>query len=56
MAAIALDPGIIDTEMLRAAFGDEAGEHPSPEAWAKRAVPQILKMAPKHNGKSLGIA
>lgn len=56
MAAIALDPGIIDTDMLRTAFGDEAASHQGPAEWAKRAVPQILKMATKHNGKSLGIA
>lgn len=30
MAAVPLNPGIIDTEMLRGAFGDSAGSYPSP--------------------------
>lgn len=55
MAAIPLDPGIIDTEMLRTAFGDEAGQYASPATWAKSAVPFLLKLGPKHNGKALAV-
>jgi|SRR5579884_1052749 len=53
MAAIPLNPGIIDTEMLRSCFGDEAGQYPSAVEWAKRAVPFILKLGAVENGKSL---
>lgn len=55
MAAIPLSPGIIDTDMLRKAWGEEAGQHEGAAAWAKRAVPQILKLGPKQSGKSLSI-
>ena len=53
MAAVPLNPGIIDTEMLRTCFGDSAAAYPSPEEWAKRAVPFLLRLGPGDNGKSL---
>jgi NAD(P)-dependent dehydrogenase (short-subunit alcohol dehydrogenase family) len=56
MAAIPLNPGIIDTDMLRTCWGDGAGSYPKPEAWARRAVPFILGLGPGHNGKSLSIS
>jgi NAD(P)-dependent dehydrogenase (short-subunit alcohol dehydrogenase family) len=55
MAAIPLNPGIIDTHMLRSCFGDEAGQYPSAVEWAKRAAPFILKLGPGDNGKSLSV-
>jgi NAD(P)-dependent dehydrogenase (short-subunit alcohol dehydrogenase family) len=55
LAATPLSPGIIDTDMLRSAFGDSAGNHESPEHWAARALPQILKLGPKDSGKSISI-
>ena len=35
MAAIPLNPGIIDTDMLRNSFGAEAASYPSATEWAK---------------------
>ncbi len=55
MSAIPLNPGIIDTEMLRSCFGDEAGEYPTAAEWAKRAAPFILKLGAGENGKSLSV-
>jgi len=55
MAAIPLNPGIIDTEMLRSCFGDEAGRYPSAAEWAKRAAPFILKLGRSDNGQSLSV-
>jgi NAD(P)-dependent dehydrogenase (short-subunit alcohol dehydrogenase family) len=55
MAAIPLNPGIIDTDMLRISFGEAAGGYDSPTTWAERAVPFILKLGPKNNGKALTI-
>lgn len=55
MAAIPLSPGIIDTDMLRRAWGDEAGQYEDAAAWARRAVPQILKLGPRQSGKSASI-
>jgi NAD(P)-dependent dehydrogenase (short-subunit alcohol dehydrogenase family) len=56
MAAIPLNPGIIDTDMLRRSFGEAAGEYESATAWAERAVPFLLKLGPKQNGKALTVA
>jgi NAD(P)-dependent dehydrogenase (short-subunit alcohol dehydrogenase family) len=51
MAAVPLNPGVIDTAMLRSCFGAEAGNYPSPEVWAERAVPFLLRLGPRDNGK-----
>jgi len=55
MAAVALNPGIINTRMLQSCFGADAASYPEPEAWAERAVPYILRIGPKHNGQSLTV-
>lgn len=55
MAAIPLNPGIINTEMLQSAFGAEAEHYPGPQKWAKVAVPYILSLGAKHNGQSLSV-
>ena len=44
MAAVPLNPGIIDTDMLRTSFGNAAGTYESPERWAVRAVRKILAL------------
>jgi len=53
MAAVSLDPGIIDTDMLRGAFGESASNYVSAPQWAKRAVPFLLKLSGADNGKQL---
>jgi len=53
LAAVALNPGIINTDMLKSCFGDSASSYPSPEDWAKRAVPFLLRLGPADNGKQL---
>jgi NAD(P)-dependent dehydrogenase (short-subunit alcohol dehydrogenase family) len=55
MAAVPLNPGIINTDMLQTAFGDGADSYPSPEKWAKKAVPFVLGLSAKDNGKSLSV-
>ena len=55
MAAAALNPGIIDTDMLRSCFGPSAKSYPNPEDWAKRAVPFLLSLGPEHNGQPLTV-
>ncbi len=55
MAAVPLNPGIIDTDMLRICFGGEAGSYPDPTQWAQRAVPYILCLGPGENGQSLSV-
>jgi len=53
MAAVPLNPGIINTEMLRSCFGGSASSYPSAEQWAKRAVPFLLALGAEHNGQPL---
>lgn len=53
MAAIALNPGIINTEMLQSCFGASASAYPTAAAWAKTAVPYLLSLGPRHNGQAL---
>ncbi len=56
MAAIPLNPGVIDTDMLRDAWGEDAGRYPSPDEWAQRAAPFLLNLGAKDNGKSLSVS
>src|SRR5438093_2129197 len=53
LAAIPLNPGIIDTDMLRCSFSGGAGSYPSPKEWSEKAVPFLLGLGPKENGKAL---
>ncbi|HEX4262828.1 MAG TPA: SDR family oxidoreductase [Verrucomicrobiae bacterium] len=55
MAAVPLNPGIINTEMLQSAFGGSANNYPTAEEWAKIAVPFLLELGPKDNGKQLTV-
>ena len=55
MAAVPLNPGTIDTDMLRSCWADGAEGHPKAEAWAEKAAPYILQLGAKDNGKSLSV-
>jgi NAD(P)-dependent dehydrogenase (short-subunit alcohol dehydrogenase family) len=55
LAAVPLNPGIIDTDMLRSCFGGDAGNYPGPVEWARSAVPFLLRLGPKDNGRPLSI-
>lgn len=55
MASVALNPGIINTDMLQSCFGDSARHNPTPEEWARVAVPFLLQLGPAHNGKPLTV-
>jgi NAD(P)-dependent dehydrogenase (short-subunit alcohol dehydrogenase family) len=52
MAAVPLNPGVINTDMLQSCFGAGAKAYPPPEEWAKRSVPFILGLGAKDNGHS----
>jgi NAD(P)-dependent dehydrogenase (short-subunit alcohol dehydrogenase family) len=55
MAAVPLNPGIIDTDMLRSCFASDASNYPVPQEWAKIAVPFLLKLNSADNGKQLTV-
>src|SRR5207245_5026489 len=44
LAAVALNPGVIDTDMLRLCWAEDAGQYPSPQQWAERAAPFLLRL------------
>jgi NAD(P)-dependent dehydrogenase (short-subunit alcohol dehydrogenase family) len=55
MAAVPLNPGIIDTGMLRTCWAEAASAYPTPDEWARTAAPFLLKLGPKDNGKPLSV-
>lgn len=55
LAAIALNPGIINTEMLQTCFGSHAAAYPDAKQWGRAAVPFILRLSAQHNGQSLTV-
>ena len=55
LAAVALNPGVIDTDMLRKCFSDSASSYPKPDDWAMKAGPFILGLGPADNGRSASV-
>lgn len=55
MGAIALNPGIIHTDMLETCFGEAAAAHAPPHIWKQQAVPFLLNLSPKDNGSALTV-
>jgi NAD(P)-dependent dehydrogenase (short-subunit alcohol dehydrogenase family) len=55
LAAVALNPGIIDTDMLRSCWGQEAGDYPTPQAWVEEAVTFLEALGPQDNGRPLTV-
>ncbi len=53
VAAVALNPGIIDTDMLRSCFGEGAAGFPDADEWAETAVPFLLRLGARDNGGAL---
>lgn len=55
MAAVPLNPGIINTEMLRSCYGSDAGDYPKPAEWVEQAVSLLLRLGAADNGKALTV-
>ena len=55
LAAVPVNPGIINTEMLQSCFAEAANSAPTPEQWAEQAVPFFLALSAKDNGQSLSV-
>jgi NAD(P)-dependent dehydrogenase (short-subunit alcohol dehydrogenase family) len=53
LAAVPLNPGIINTDMLRSCFGASARDYRTPAEWAKTAAPFLLRLGPGDNGRPL---
>ncbi|MCH6257457.1 SDR family NAD(P)-dependent oxidoreductase [Puniceicoccaceae bacterium K14] len=55
VSVAALNPGIINTEMLQGCFGSGASAYPTAEEWAERAGPYIVGLDPQCNGRPLTV-
>ncbi len=55
LGAVALNPGIVNTDMLQSCFGEAAAHYPSATRWAESAVPYILKLDAQDNGQALDV-
>ncbi len=53
LATVALNPGVINTDMLQKTYGSNAYSYPSAEQWAKTAAPFITSIKAIDNGASL---
>lgn len=53
VAVVALNPGIIDTRMLRSCFGAGAASYRSAAEWARTAAPFLMKLGARDNGRAL---
>ena len=53
LAAVAFNPGIINTDMLRSTFGKEAENYESPDGWAKRAVSKLEELSLEDSGNTI---
>lgn len=55
LAAVALNPGIIHTDMLASCFGEGADSYPTPDEWVQSAGPFLLQISPKDNDRPLTV-
>ena len=55
MAAVPLNPGVINTDMLQSCFGSGADGYPRAARWATIAVPYILALSADDNGQPLSV-
>jgi len=55
LAAVSVNPGIINTEMLQSCFGASASNAPVASEWAKSAAPFFLGLDQRDNGKQKSV-
>lgn len=55
LATVALNPGIIHTDMLERCFGSAASSYDTVADWRSRAVPYLLSLGARHNGQALSV-
>ena len=53
LAAVPLNPGIINTDMLQSCFAGGANNYPTAKEWAKTAAPFLLRINTSNNGEQL---
>jgi NAD(P)-dependent dehydrogenase (short-subunit alcohol dehydrogenase family) len=55
LAAMAVGPGVVATDMLRQVRGTGVASHESPDEWSRRAAPFFLGLSAADNGASLSV-
>ncbi|KAD4179557.1 hypothetical protein E3N88_28148 [Mikania micrantha] len=55
MAVVALNPGVINTDMLASCFGSSSSLYQAPDSWAPKAADMILNLTMADNGSSLSV-
>ena len=53
LAAVALNPGVINTRMLQTCWGEHASSYQDAETWAGTAAPFLLGLKTSQNGQAL---
>lgn len=56
LAAVTVNPGVINTAMLQSCWGDDAQNAPSAGQWAEKAADFLLALTPSHNGQALSVS
>ena len=55
LAAVPLNPGIINTDMLQSCFGGNADMYPTAAEWARIAVPTLIGISSEDNGRPMTV-
>lgn len=55
LAAVPVNPGVINTEMLQSCFGPSADNAITTAQWVKQAAPLFLGLGPKDNGQQRSV-
>lgn len=55
IGVMAVNPGVINTEMLQQTWQEGANDFPTAEEWAEVAVPFFANLRPSDNGKGLTV-
>lgn len=55
MTIVALDPGIVNTDLVFTLLGNIASQYQTPSIWAMKAAPMILNLTRMDNGASLTV-
>jgi len=55
LVAVAMNPGVVDTDMLRICYGAGASSFEAPAEWSRRAVEVLLRIGPRDNGRSIEV-
>lgn len=53
---VALNPGVIDTAMLRSCYGTAASHYPTPQQWSHHAFKFLSQLRASDNGRSLTVS